>query len=358
MLIITLLIVGGLILLVVGGEILVSAAVKLAARFGISTLIIGLTVVAFSTSAPELMVTLDAAWRGGSAADLAMGNIIGSNIFNVLFILGLCALVSPLVVEQRMVRVEVPLMIAASVALLWVARDGSVDRFEGGALFAALLVYVWLTVQQARKTAAPVGDDDPSRPVISIPRQLLALAGGLVLLVLGARLLVSGAIDVATLLGLSETVIGLTIVAAGTSLPEVAASVIATVRGQRDLAVGNIVGSNIFNIFAVMGLSALIAPIAIPAPDVLRAFDGPVMLAVALVCLPVFFTGHRVERWEGGVFLGYYIAYVAYLILAATRHTSLETYGNIMLVWVVPLTVLTLLISLSRTLLARWKQRA
>lgn len=344
---------GGLALLIAGGELLVSGAARLALRFGIPPLVIGLTVVAFGTSAPELVVTLDAAWQGGGAADLALGNVVGSNIFNVLFILGLCALIAPLTVGLRMIRIEVPLMIAASALLLWFARDGIINRIEGGLLFIALAAYVAFTLRYARAAAQAekaAGETPASTAPAGMPGQLLRIIGGLMMLVLGAHWLVGGATDVARIMGLSETIIGLTIVAAGTSMPEVAASIMATVRGQRDMAVGNVIGSNLFNILAVTGLAALIAPHGIPAATSIRAFDGPVMLAVAIACLPIFFTGYRIARWEGGVFLGYYIAYVGYLILGATAHDSLDTYSHIMMLFVVPLTLLTLGLSLYRAL--------
>ena len=340
--------VGGLVLLTVGGEWLVSGAARLAARFGVPALVIGLTVVAFGTSAPELMVTLSAAWEGGDAANLALGNVVGSNIFNVLLILGVCAMLAPLVVNLSMVRVEIPLMIVASAVALWFGRDGVYSRLEGAILFAALLLYIWFTLTQARK--ASVSQDAPADEHGPLWRQLLSILGGLVLLVLGARWLVSGAVAVAELLGLSETIIGLTIVAAGTSLPEVAASVMATLRNERDIAVGNIVGSNLFNILAVLGGASLIAPHGIAAPASIIAFDGPVMLAVAVACLPIFFTGYRIDRWEGTVFFGYYIAYVAYLVLDASGHAALPLYSQAMLYFVVPLTVLTLLVSLWRVM--------
>lgn len=344
----------GLALLIVGGEWLVAGAARLAARLGMSALVIGLTVVAFGTSAPELVVTLDAGWRGGDAANLALGNVVGSNIFNVLFILGACALITPLVVNLRIVRIEAPIMIAASAALLWFTRDGLLGRTEGALLFASLLVYVAFTLWQA-----PRADTTPGHtPVTGLTGTLLRVLAGLVLLVVGARILVTGAVQIAAQIGLSETVIGLTIVAAGTSLPEVAASIIATVRGQRDMAVGNVIGSNIFNILAVAGLAAIVAPSGLPAPTALSTVDGPIMLAVAVACLPIFFTGHRIARWEGAIFLGYYIAYVSWLLLDAAGHDAAGAFSTTMLLFVVPLTLLTLAISLWRAWREHGKQTA
>ncbi|PWG62566.1 calcium/sodium antiporter [Sediminicurvatus halobius] len=338
--------VAGLVLLVLGGEWLVRGASRLAARLGVPSLVIGLTVVAFGTSAPELAVTVGAAVSGGPAADLALGNVVGSNIFNVLFILGISALVTPLAVNLRMVRLEVPVMIAVSVLCLVLIANGHVGRAEGLLLVAGLVAYTVFTLVQSR--AAASADDAAPTGTGAVWRQLLLIVGGLVVLVVGSRLLLHGAVGAARLIGVSETVIGLTIVAAGTSLPELTTSVLAGLRGERDIAVGNVVGSNIFNILGVLGLAAVIAPAGVIAPPAVIAFDGWVMLAVAALCLPVFFTGYRIERWEGGLFLLYYLAYSAWLILDATGHDALPAFSGVMLWGVLPLTVLTLVVSLRR----------
>jgi cation:H+ antiporter len=338
---------GGLLLLIVGAELLVRGASRLATSFGVSSLVIGLTVVAFGTSAPELAVSVLAARKG--QADLAFGNVAGSNIFNVLFILGVAASLAPLVVARQVVRQEVPVMVAVT-GLAWLlARNGAVGRGEGLLLVAGLAAYTWLQIVQGRRAARA----EAVAPAPARPRRLLAAfvaLGGLVLLLLGSRLFVGGAVGLARLLGLSELVIGLTVVSVGTSLPEVATSVLATIRGERDIAVGNVVGSNIFNLLGVLGLSAAVAPPGVPVAPGALAFDVPVMLAAAFACLPIFLTGHRIARWEGFLFVAYYGAYLAYLILAAASHDALPRFSAIMLTYVLPLTAVTLAVTVLRAL--------
>ncbi len=354
-----LLLIAGLVLLVAGGELLVRGASKLAVSFGISPLVVGLTVVAFGTSAPELAVSVQAAWAG--QVDIALGNVVGSNIFNVLFILGVSAAITPLFVAGQMIRQEVPVMIAVSLLLFGLALDGGISRIEGGVFFVLMLAYTVLLIRQSRRETKQLKQEYAEETHVAsgpswddrLPVQLGLIAVGLVLLVFGSRWLVEGAITIATALGVSELVIGLTIVAAGTSLPEVAASIIAALKGQRDIAVGNVVGSNIFNILSVLGISALVAPSSLSVPQSLLEFDMVVMIAVAVACLPIFFTGNTIARWEGFVFLGYYIAYTAYLVLASQQSELLPTYSFVMLALVVPLTVLTLTVLVYRA----FKQR-
>ncbi|MEX2531639.1 MAG: calcium/sodium antiporter [Gemmatimonadota bacterium] len=342
----------GLVLLVVGAELLVRGAARLAAAVGISPLVVGLTVVAFGTSAPELSVSVQSALAG--QADLALGNVVGSNIFNVLFILGLSALITPLVVNQQLVRLDVPLMVGASVALLLLSLDGMIGRLEGGLLFSVLVIYTVFLIRQSRRAS---GDDLTAleatpevTPEVEAPqpaswlRNASLILGGLGALVLGSTWLVSGAVAIAETLGVSELVIGLTIVAAGTSLPEVATSVLASLRGQRDIAVGNVVGSNVFNILAVLGISSIVAPEGIAVARSVLTFDMLIMLAVAVACLPIFFSGHRIDRWEGALFLGYYVAYTAYLVLHATDHPTLPAFRSAVVYFALPLTVVTLIV--------------
>lgn len=350
---IALLLLAGLVLLVAGGELLVRGASRAAEGFGISRLVVGLTVVAFGTSSPELMVTVRAAFASGDGANLALGNVVGSNILNVLLILGLSAILTPLVVARALVWREVPLMIAASVLLLAFAWNGTIGRIEGALLLAGLIAYTVYIVREARREQPGATDEDGAAAGDGVGRLLMNGLGvliGLGLLVAGANWFVEGAIGLARLVGLSEIVIGLTIVAVGTSLPELVTSLLASFRGEREIAVGNIVGSNLFNILGVLGLAALVAPEGVPAAQSILTFDGPVMLAVAVACLPIFFTGHRIDRWEGFVFLGYYAAYVAYLILDASGHDALPAFSTVMLIFVAPLTLLTLAISVARTL--------
>lgn len=339
----------GVALLTLGAEALVRGASRLAAVAGISPLVIGLTVVAFGTSTPELAVSVESAY--GGQADIALGNVIGSNIFNVLFILGLCAAILPLRVDQQLLWLDVPLMIGASALLFLLALDGAISRIDGAILFSGIVFYTVFAIKQGRKESQEVAAEyagkfgaPNDRVTHAWPMQLLLIGAGLVMLVVGARWLVDGAVAFARHLGVSELVIGLTIIAAGTSLPEVAASVIASVRGERDIAVGNVVGSNLFNILSVLGLSALVSPSGINVAPAALTFDLPVMIAVALACAPIFFTGHLIARWEGAVFLLYYAAYTGYLILSSKEHDALPAFSAVMLEFVMPLTFLTLAI--------------
>jgi cation:H+ antiporter len=336
---------GGLISLVAGAELLVRGASRIASSLGISPLVVGLTVVAFGTSSPELAVSAGAAWSG--QGDIAVGNAVGSNIFNVLFILGLSALIAPLAVAQQLVRLDVPLMIGCSALLLLLAADGSIDWLEGALLFAGIIAYTVFLVWQARRERNPdvVAEYAEAYPVSGQKqwaRNISLIVAGLALLVVGAQWLVEAAVTFARYFGVSELVIGLTVVAAGTSLPEVAASVVAAVKGERDIAVGNVVGSNIYNILAVLGAAALAAPGGLSVAPAVLNFDLLVMIAACAACLPIFFTGYRVDRWEGAVFLGYYAAYTAYVILDATGHDALVPLSRAMVAFVLPLTALTL----------------
>lgn len=348
---------GGLALLTVGAEVLVRGAARLATAVGISPLVIGLTVVAFGTSSPEMAVSVQSALSG--QADIAIGNVVGSNIFNVLFILGLSAIVAPLIVSQQLVRVDVPIMIGVSLLALALAWDGYVSRLEGALLFAGVIAYTIFAVYQGRKESKAV-EEEYAQEFGAKPRGAaqIALNGvfivvGLMLLVLGSNWLVDGAIALARAFGVSELVIGLTIVAAGTSLPEVATSVMASLKSERDIAVGNVVGSNILNLLAVLGLAALAAPAGVNVAPAAFDFDFPVMIAVAVACLPIFFTGYTIARWEGFVFLGYYAAYTAYLFLAANQHDALPVFSNVMFYFVIPLTALTLAVTVYRSWRAR-----
>lgn len=340
----------GLALLIVGAEGLVRGASRMALGLGISPLVVGLTVVAFGTSAPELAVSIQSALAGTNGADVALGNVVGSNIANVLLILGISAAITPLVVQQQLIRLDVPLMIGVSALVFIMALDGVISRVDGLILFSGIVIYTVFAIRQSRKESAEVQQEyssefDTGRPQSAGDwiKNILLLIGGLALLVIGARWLVEGAISFARMLGVSELVIGLTIVAVGTSLPEIATSIIAALRGERDIAVGNVVGSNIFNLLSVLGLTSVVAPAGITVAPAALNFDLPVMMAVAIACLPIFFTGRLIARWEGWLFLGYYIAYTLYLILAASQHAALPVFSNVMGLFVLPLTALTLL---------------
>jgi cation:H+ antiporter len=338
----------GLVLLVAGGDLLVRGASRLAAALGISSLVIGLTVVAFGTSAPELAVSVQSAFRG--YADIALGNVVGSNICNVLLILGLSALITPLAVSAQLVRFDVPLMIGISVLFLLLALDNTIGRLDGLLLFVGVITYTaWSIIQSRHQTqqaqaAQPTPPEAGSNPQHWL-RNIIFMVAGLALLVLGADWLVASAVFIAEeVFNVPPLIVGLTVVAVGTSLPEVVTSVVASLRGERDIAVGNVVGSNIFNILSVLGLASIVAPAGISVPAAALQFDIPVMIAVAVACLPIFFTGGVIARWEGALFLGYYIAYTLYLILNATQHMLLPMFSTVMLLFVVPLTAITLLV--------------
>lgn len=347
--------IGGLIGLVIGAELLVRGASKLALSFGISPLVVGLTIVAFGTSAPEVAVSVGAVLDGNP--DIAIGNVVGSNIFNVLFILGVSALIVPLVVNIQLIRQEVPIMIGASMLLLALTLDGNLSVWDGGFLFALLIAYTVFLIVQSRKETKAAKDEYAAeiKPATAgswdskLPVQIALIVVGLGFLVLGSEWLVDASIIFAKALGVSDLIIGLTIVAAGTSMPEVATSITAAIKGERDIAVGNVVGSNTFNILGCLGLSGLLSGDMglVMAPSLL-AFDIWVMLAVALACLPIFMTGREIARWEGAVFLAYYVAYVAYLILATQQHAALGAFSTTMMTFVIPITVVTLIVVLLR----------
>jgi cation:H+ antiporter len=336
--------VAGLALLIVGAELLVRGASRLSLRLGIAPLVVGLTVVAFGTSAPELAVTIEGALD--NETDLALGNVVGSNIFNILFILGLSAMIAPLVVDRQLIRQEVPIVIGLSALVAWMALDQNLSFGNGAVLVGLLAGYSVLLYFQGRNSPPEEVTDallDTSPGLTSrLPVQLVLIVVGLAMLVLGAQWLVDSATVFATRLGVSELVIGLTIVSAGTSLPEVATSIIAALRGEREIAVGNVLGSCVFNLAAVLGIGAMVSGTGLLVPASMLAFDLPVMIAVAVACVPVLFTGHLIARWEGALFFGYYVAYTTYLILYAKDHDALDEYSLVMTTVVIPLTALTM----------------
>ncbi len=309
---------GGFALLLQGAEWLVSGASAVARRLGVSDLVVGLTVVAFGTSAPELVVNFFAAFEGHT--DVAIGNILGSNTFNILFILGIAALIRPLEVVEATVWKEIPLSLLAAVLVGVMASDGRLDgaaadslsRVDGVVLLAFFGIFLVYMLEAARKGVAeqaPTGLDGPS-----LAGSWVRVALGLTLLVAGGRAAVVGAVEVAARFGLSEALIALTVVSAGTSLPELATSAVAAWRGNSDIAVGNVVGSNIFNVFFILGATAAIRPLPF-APE--RGADALVTIAATVLLFLAAFTGrrHRVDRWEGVFFLLAYGGYLGYLIL-------------------------------------------
>lgn len=306
----------GLVLLYYGAEFLVRGSSSLALRLGLTPLVVGLTVVAFGTSSPEMVVSLKAAYLG--QGDISVGNVVGSNICNIGLILGLCALITPIKVSSQIIRLDTPIMIAVTALGVGLLLDGSVSRGEGAALFALLLSYIGFSVWQARRSPADsLGEEFTEEIAISkrgLAVDLLMVAGGLVLLVLGARFLVDAAVVIARALGWSEALIGLTIVAAGTSLPELATSLVAAVRKEADIAVGNLVGSNIFNLLGILGVTAMVTPLSTTG---IRGADLAVMATLAVVLWPFSRTGGRITRTEGSVFLLGYASYLVWLTRGA-----------------------------------------
>jgi cation:H+ antiporter len=352
----TLLLILGIMLLAAGGESLVRGAARLAAASGMSPLVIGLTVVGYGTSAPELAVGVRAALAGKS--ELVTGDVVGASIFNILFTLGLCAMFRPVTVAVQLVRLDVPIMIGTAVAVWLLSLNGVLSRREGVLLASGIVVYTIYTVRRSRgetraakhefkeEFGAQAAEEEPDMRFWLT--QIALLIVGVTMLVLGARWVVAAAVAIARAVGVSELVIGLTIVAAGTGLPEFAASFVATVRQQRDIAIGNLIGSNIFNLTWVLGVACIFAPQGIHVPPAALRFDLPVLIAVALACLPIFFRKHLIARWEGALFVAYYMTYVTYIVLAAREHDALGLFSDVMLWFVIPLTAITVAVLLVR----------
>ncbi|MFJ2323870.1 MULTISPECIES: calcium/sodium antiporter [unclassified Pseudomonas] len=341
---------GGLLLLIAGAELMVRAAVRLAARLHVRPLIIGLTIVAFGSSAPQMAVSLQAAHA--HTPDIAVGSVIGSSIFNILVTLGLSALIIPLRVSRQLVRLDIPLMIGASLLVFVLAWNEEFGRFDGVLLLGALALYLGLLLRQSRHSTRP-HSQHPEAAQASWPGSVLMIIVGLAMLVYAGHLLLGAAVAVATDLGLSERVIGLTVVAVGTSLPELATSLIAALRGQRDIAVGNVIGANLFNLLGVLGFTALIAPTPLSVSPNALDFDLPVMLGVAALCLPVFYSGYRVTRAEGLLLLGLYLAYGLHVVSFTTGMPLAGKLERLMLFYVLP----TLLTFLLFTSVIAWRRQ-
>lgn len=335
----------GTVCLVFGAEWLVRGASTVATKLGVAPIVVGLTVVAFGTSAPELAVSVSGAISGN--ADVAIGNVVGSNILNILLILGLSAAISGLFIEQRLLKLDIPLLIVISLVIYVLILDDSVSRLEGAVLFAGIIAYtVWL-LRGARSPESPGVSAEYEQAVKQVEAPTFResvvfhvglIIAGLALLVLGSRLLVDAATEIASALGVSDLVIGLTVVAAGTSLPELATSVMAAIRGQRDIAVGNVVGSNIFNLLSVLGASAVVSSDGVAVNSEVIRLDFPVMLAATVVLLPICWNGFMVKKWEGAVLSVFYVVYVAYLVMEAGDSGAPGQFRAAMLI-IVPLVI-------------------
>lgn len=328
----------GLVCLVVGAELLVRGAAAIATRLGVQPVIIGLTVVAFGTSAPELAVSIGSGISGNS--DVAFGNVAGSNIANILLILGASAVVGGLAVSQRIVRLDAPILLVVSLATLLMSLDNRIGRVDGVILFSGVVAYTWWLLRASRRETAAVAQEYETaielvegavaeKPILV---QIAVVIGGLAILVVGSQLLVYAATDIAESLGVSDLIIGLTVVAIGTSLPEFATSIMAAFRGQRDIAVGNVIGSNLFNLMCVLGLTGIVTSDGVSVGDTSLRVDFPVMIAATVVLLPIIWRGFRIERWEGLVLAAFYVVYIAYLVLDEGDNAAADVIGPVALI--------------------------
>jgi len=346
--------IAGLITLIVGADFLVRGASRLAAAFGVSPLVIGLTIVAMGTASPEIAVSLQAAASG--QGDLTLGNVLGSNIFNILFILGITSIVAPIIIAEQLIRKDTPIMLGVSLLTMALALDGKLGWLDGTLLLLGMMVYMVFALRQSRAESRDVQKEyaqefsaKQPRTIRNILANVVFILIGLGLLVLGSNWLVESAVQIAKTLGVSELVIGLTIVAIGTSLPEVATSVIAALKGESDIAVGNAVGSNIFNLLGVLGIGALVSPDGIFVTQRVLQFDLPVMVFVALVTLPIFYIDNRISRIEGGLLLSYYIIYMVFVFLRAAESTSLPSV-QLFVAFFAPMTFVALVVVAIRSL--------
>ncbi|MEX5573397.1 calcium/sodium antiporter [Pseudomonas lijiangensis] len=325
--------VSGLLLLLIGAELSVRAAVRLASILRIRPLIIGLTVVALGSSAPQMAVSLQAAFS--DSTDIAVGSVIGSNIFNVLVILGLCALIIPLRVARQVLRIDIPLMIGASLLVIGLSWNGEFSKLDGVLLLGTMLGCLFIVLRQAGHGARH-GHTHSTEKTRSLTCIAL-LTSGLLLLAFGGHLLVDAAVVVAINLGLSERIIGLTLMAIVTSLPALMTSLIAALRGERDIAVGNVIGSNLFNLLGVLGATALISPVPLSISPNALVFDLPIMLGVAVLCLPLFYAGYRITRFEGLLLLALYLTYGLHIVSFSTGMLLAERLEHLMLQFILPL---------------------
>lgn len=302
--------IAGIALLYYGAEYLIKGGVSIALKLKVPALVIGLTLVAFGTSAPELVVSIDATLKG--SGDISIGNVLGSNICNIALILGLSAVIAPLTVQKKLYRFDLPLLTVTSILMgIFCLLSGGITRWQGGIFFAGILTYTIYSIYAGKKSGAD-DEDVSSSKIYSYAVSVLFVAGGLTGLVAGAKLFVNAAIFIARAGGISDAVIGLTVVALGTSLPELATSVVAACKGEQDIAIGNVIGSNIFNILCILGIAPLISPIH--APEI-NWIDLGTMIFLTVSLFPIMRTNWKISRAEGAFLLLIYIAYTAYLFV-------------------------------------------
>jgi cation:H+ antiporter len=351
--------IGGLVILILGADLLLRGATRLAAAFGISPLAIGLTIVAIGTASPEIAVSLQAAISG--QGDLTLGNVLGSNIFNILFILGITAIVAPIVIAEQLIRMDAPIMLAASLLVLALALDGNLGLLDSLILLFCLIAYTIFALRQSRAESKKVQNEYAEEFAQKEPRttkntsiNILLILLGLGLLAIGSRWLVDSAVAIARALRVSELIIGLTIVAVGTSLPEVTTSVIAALKKESDIAVGNAVGSNIFNLLGVLGSGALLSPGGIPVAGHILRFDYLVMIFVAMVSLPIFYIDNRISRLEGFLLLAYYVSYMAYIVMRAGNSPALPGITWFLAAFV-PVSFIALVVFAIRSARSKWQ---
>ncbi|WP_371192981.1 calcium/sodium antiporter [Glaciecola sp. SC05] len=340
----------GLLLLIISAQVLLKGAVALATDYGIPPLIVGLTIVAFGTSAPELAVSVQAALT--EQTDVALGNVIGSNLFNVLFIMGLCALILPLKVSAQLVKQDIPILLALTLLVYLFALDQLISRFNALILIILLIAYLMLLLKQSKNTEPNDSGVSATLDHISTDKKpkasfaqsfvinMVLVIGGIAGLAFGSNLLVSSSVAFAKMLGISELLIGLTVLAIGTSLPEIVTSLIAVFNKQRDIAVGNIIGSNIFNLVAVLGVTGLVSSAGIPVSLGLLEFEFPFLIVFALFCLPIAFSGYLIDRKEGFFFLAMYMLYSLYLWMNANAHPSVSMLYALLFYVLIPIAAL------------------
>lgn len=339
----------GLVGLITGAELFLKAIDHFGLKWGVSPLIMGLTVVAFATGAPELAISIKAAFSG--SADLVLGNIIGSNIANILLILGITAIISPINITRRVIRIDVPIVITISVVVYLMSIDGGLSTVDGVILLMGFLAYSYFTYVQIKNNSNEeekegetfqyhLSPDELEKGTFFYIKNGGLLLIGLALIVLGSNWIVDSAVIIARILGLSELVIGLTIISIGTSLPEVATSLSAARKGNADIAVANVMGSNLYNVLLTLALTLIIAPNVLEVSKDAITLDLPFMVLVSMACIPIFIAGFNLTRVDGALFLSYYVTYLTYLVLNAINSPIVSTMQGVILYAAIPLTIL------------------